>query len=139
MTFGGPPMILTSFTTEVPSLIDDEYLFREGEGVQPPTKPTVMGLCVYSCGLFEILADILVSFYSPKSGSSLGSPEKQHIMITQVLNFNSRLDRFLASVPKRLKVDGKDVSQSQEEESLSLQREVLHRRYVQPTSNTVLY
>ena len=123
-------MIVTSFTTKVPSMIDDEHLRIDGEGTQPPTRPTIMGLCVYSCDLFEILADILVSFYSPKSGSNLVPPEKRHIMLTQVLDFNSRLDYFLAGVPKRLKVDRESVSPLQEEESSSLQREILHRRYV---------
>lgn len=132
-------MIFASFTTKLPSMIDDEYLLMEGEGTQPPTKPTVMGLCVYSCGLFEILADILVSFYSPKSCSNLVSPEKQHVMLTQVLSFNSRLDRFHAGVPKRLKIDSKTVAPVPGEESLSLQREVLYRRYDSHLGTPVSY
>lgn len=119
-------------------MIDDEYLLVEGEAVQPPMKPTAMGLCVYSCGLFEILADILVAFYSPKPNTNLVEPEKQQVMLTQVLGFNSRLDRFFAGVPIHLKADGNGILPSQEA-SLSLQREVLHRRYAYRLRSTVLY
>lgn len=120
-------MILTSFTTKAPSMIDDEYLLIDGEGAQPPTKPTFMGLCVYSCALLDILADVLVTFYSPKMDNDFASPDKQHTMLTQVLTFNSRLDRFLSSVPQGLKVHAKSASASQDG-SFSQQREVLHRR-----------
>lgn len=120
-------MIMNSFTSKVPSMIDDEYLLIDGEGSQPPTQPTSMGLCVYSCALLEILADILVTFYSPKLESNFISPDKQHNMLTQVLTFNSRLDRFLSSVPQVLKAHARSASGSQDG-SFSQQREVLHRR-----------
>jgi hypothetical protein len=127
MTFGRPLMINTSFTTLVPSMIDDEYLRVDGEGTQPSTKPTAMGLYVYSCGLFEILADILVSFYTPKCGSS--SVPSDDSLLTQVLAFNTRLDRFCKGVPQNLRHDASESSLIQEV-NLSLQREVLHCRYV---------
>jgi hypothetical protein len=120
-------MINTSFTTLVPSMIDDEYLRVDGEGTQPSTKPTAMGLYVYSCGLFEILADILVSFYTPKCASNSVSSDDG--LLTQVLAFNTRLDRFCKGVPQNLRHDVSDGSLTQEA-NLSLQREVLHCRYV---------
>lgn len=120
-------MIDTSFTTTVPSMIDDEYLRKDAEGIQPPTIPSVMGLCVYSCSLFEILADILVSFYSPKFSSNLESCGYKHGMLTQVLAFDARLDRFIDNVPQDLKPDVGDAASAQDG-NLSLQREVLHCR-----------
>jgi hypothetical protein len=120
-------MVDTSFTTLVPSMIDDENLRVNGEGTQPPTKPSAMGLCVYSCGLYEILADILVSFYSPKCSSNLAS--RGDDLLKHVLSFNARLDRFFDSVPQSLKPDSGNDHLTQEE-NLSLQREVLHCRYV---------
>jgi hypothetical protein len=120
-------MINKSFTTLVPSMIDDEYLRTSGEGTQPSTKHTVMGLFVYSCGLFEILADILVSFYTPKRSSNPISCGDG--LLTQVLAFNTRLDRFCNGVPQSLKNDASNNSFAQEGD-LSLQREVLHCRYV---------
>lgn len=119
-------MIDTSFTTLVPSMIDDENLLLDGEGTQPPTKPTVMGLCVYSCGLFEILADVLVSFYTPKC--SKNATLHGDSLLTRVLAFNARLDRFSNGVPQSLKTDIGNVALEQEE-NLSLQRDVLHCRY----------
>jgi len=126
-------MIDTSFTTLVPSMIDDENLCMNGEGIQPPTKPTVMGLCVYSCGLFEILADILVSFYTPKCSSN--STLRGDSLLTQVLTFNARLDRFFNGVPQNLMADDVGNVASEQEGNLSLQREVLHCRYVSYTES----
>jgi hypothetical protein len=134
MTFGRPLMINTSYTTLVPSMIDDEYLRINGEGTQPSTKPTVMGLFFYSCGLFDILADILVSFYTPKC-SSISIPSDDSLL-TQVLAFNTRLDRFCNGVPQTLRNDASIHSLPQEGD-LPLQREVLHCRYVSLTENDV--
>ena len=124
-------MIDTSFTTAVPSMIDDELLRTNGEGIQPPTRLSVMGLHVYSCGLFEILADILGAFYSPKcSGNSTPRDGKQGLL-TQVLAFDARLDRFFDGVPQSLQTDVGNVSSAQDW-NLTLQREVLNCRYSSP-------
>jgi hypothetical protein len=128
MTFGRPLMIDTSFTTAVPSMIDDELLRTSGEGIQPPTKLTVMGLCVYSCGLFEILADILVAFYSPKCSGKSTSRDGKHSLLTQVLAFDARLDRFFDSVPQSLRT-GVGNGSSTPDWNITLQREVLNCRY----------
>jgi hypothetical protein len=116
-------------------MIDDEYLRMNGEGTQPSTKPTVMGLFVYSCGLFDILADILVSFYMPKCGSN--SVPSGDGLLTQVLAFNTCLDRFYNGVPQILRNDASGHSLPQEGDLL-LQREVLHCRYVSLTENDAL-
>jgi hypothetical protein len=138
MTFERPLMIGTTFTTLVPSLIDDENLRTNGEGTQPPTKPSVMGLCVYSCGLFKILADILVSFYSPKLDRSPKSRSDKQDMLTRVLAFDSCLDHFFNGVPQSLKADVGNVLPTQEGH-LSLQREVLHCWYVSHTGSSALF
>jgi hypothetical protein len=124
-------MIDTSFTTAVPSMIDDEFLRTSGDGIQPSTKLTVMGLCVYSCGLFEILADILVAFYLPNCSAICTSHDGKHNLLTQVLAFDARLDRFLDGVPQSLRTEVGDVSSAQDW-NLTLQREVLHCRYCSP-------
>ena len=116
-------------------MIDDEYLRMNGEGTQPSTKPTVMGLFVNSCGLFDILADILASFYTPKCSSN--STPSDDGLLTQVLAFNTRLDRFCNSVPQRLRNDASNHSLPQEGD-LPLQREVLHCRYVSLTEHDAL-
>jgi hypothetical protein len=118
-------------------MIDDENLSMSGEGSQPPTKPTAMGLCVYSCGLFEILADILMAFYSPKLSSSSVPPGDKQGLLTQVLAFEARLDRFFNSVPQNLRTDVGNVPLTQEG-NLTLQREVLHSRYVPHTEAELL-
>jgi hypothetical protein len=132
MTFGRPLMINTSFTTLVPSMIDDEHLRMDGDGTQPSTNPTVMGLFVYSCGLFEILADILVSFYTPKCSTKFISCGED--LLTQALAFNTRLDRFCNGVPQSLRNVARNNPLTQQGD-LFLQQQVLHCRYVSLTGS----
>lgn len=97
MTFGRPVMVNKSYNTPVPFLIDDEYLRSEGEGTQPSQVPSHLGLFVSSCKLFEILADILSTFYASDRSTRLDRESKSCVedMISNVLNFNRRLDSTL--------------------------------------------
>lgn len=128
MTFGRPLMIDNSFTTAVPSLIDDEYLRANGEGTQPSDAPTAMGLCCFSCDLFAILADVLIAFYSPSSSTNFEVGSDLQVMQTKVLALNGRLDRFFEALPQHLKSDAGAMSSSPNIR-LSLQRDVLFCRY----------
>ena len=103
MTFGRPVMIGESYNTQIPSMIDDEYLQEIGVGTQPPDVSSRMGLFVSSCSLFEILADILSSFYAGKDDHKFKSRTGIHKMAADVLDFNRRLDEFSASIPSYLK------------------------------------
>jgi hypothetical protein len=64
MTFGRPTMISKQWNVQAPAMIDDEYLLMDGEGFQPTDVPSRMGLFVYSSKLFEILDEILSTFYT---------------------------------------------------------------------------
>jgi len=134
MTFGRPTMLSTSWDVPVPALIDDEYLNNATEGFQPAGKPSVMGLFVSSCNLFELLEEILNSFYSGEPFPDLSKQEKASEMakafIAPVLQYNRRLDKFIDSVPEYLKLteygDGMKFSNN----SVNLQQQVLYCRYV---------
>ena len=134
MTFGRPTMLSTSWDVPVPALIDDEYLNNATEGVQPAGKPSVMGLFISSCNLFELLEEILKSFYSGEPFPDLSKQETASDMakafIAPVLQYNRRLDKFIDSVPDYLKLteygDGMKFSNN----SVTLQQQVLYCRYV---------
>jgi hypothetical protein len=115
-------------------LIDDEYLNNATEGFQPTGKPSVMGLFISSCNLFELLEEILKSFYSGEPFPDLSKQETASEMakafIAPVLQYNRRLDKFIDSVPDYLKLteygDGMKFSNN----SVTLQQQVLYCRYV---------
>jgi hypothetical protein len=128
MTFGRPVMIADSYNVPLPCLIDDEYLSRDSEASQPAHTPSRLGLFVFSCRLFEILADILGSFYAAESRSGLEAGACVQDMVMQVLNFNSRLDEFMASVPDDLQPVTAQCSTSEREHHMNLQQQVLYCR-----------
>lgn len=134
MTFGRPTMLSKSWSVPVPSLIDDEYLRVEGDGVQPPDVPSRLGLFVSSCRLFELLDEILSSFYAEDSGTGLPkqleSESRAREMIVDVLNFNRRLDKFIDSIPEYLHTaDSSRMITSESNSCRSLQQQVLYCRY----------
>jgi hypothetical protein len=131
MTFGRPTMLSTSWDVPVPALIDDEYLNNATEGFQPEGKPSVLGLFVSSCYLFELLEEILNSFYSGEPFPDLSKQEKASEMakafIAPVLQYNRRLDSFIDSVPEYLKLGGDATKYNSN--SVALQQQVLYCRY----------
>lgn len=129
MTFGRPTMVNGSYGTPMPSLIDDEYLCTDGEGIQPKGVNSRMGLFVYSCRLFEILKDILSSFYAVDASSEPIGESRLHSMVSEVLNFNRRLDDFITSLPNYLKTaKSSPVNMSERNSCTNLQQQVLYCR-----------
>jgi hypothetical protein len=134
MTFGRPTMLSTSWDVPVPALIDDEYLNNATEGFQPEGKPSVLGLFVSSCYLFELLEEILNSFYSGEPFPDLSKQEKASEMakafIAPVLQYNRRLDNFIDSVPNYLKLGHYGDTTKYNSNSVALQQQVLYCRFV---------
>lgn len=135
MTFGRPTMLSKSWDVPAPALIDDEYLNNATEGVQPDGKPSVMGLFVSSCKLFQLLEEILNSFYSGEPFPDLSKQETASDMakafIAPVLQYNRRLDKFIDSVPDYLKLtENPEAVKLNGNNSVLLQQQVLYCRYV---------
>lgn len=129
MTFGRPVMVDRSNRTPLPSLIDDEYLSTEGEGSQPMSVQPQMGLFVSSCELFDILNDILSTFYANDVCADTDSEPDMQDMVLEVLGFNRRLDSFITSIPDYLKATNTcDVASMRIYNSTSLQQQVLYCR-----------
>jgi hypothetical protein len=130
MTFGRPAMVNKSYSTPLPSLIDDEYLRIDSDGAQPKEANSRMGLFVYSCKLFEILDDILSTFYSVDAASAdTVSESRLQDMVSEVLSFNRRLDSFITSLPDYLKTaQSSQVVMSEKNSWKNLQQQVLYCR-----------
>lgn len=132
MTFGRPTMLSQSWTVPTPKLIDDEYLSNTIENEQPEGIPSNLGMFVSSCKLFELLEEILRSFYSGDPTPDLSKHETASSMakslIEPVLQYNRRLDDFLNTVPPYLRIsDNADVF-AFNNNSLDLQKQVLYSR-----------
>lgn len=138
MTFGRPTLIARKWKVPVPILIDDEYLRSDGvEGAQPPDTPSKMGLFVYSCALFELLAEILESFYVDDCEATSTNPSIPAIpdenMIASALDFNRRLDKFADSIPIYLRTcETSQIVVSDRDNHVNLQQQVLYCRYICP-------
>ena len=133
MTFGRPTMIYQPSRVPVPELVDDGYLSTDGEGLQPSEIPSRMGLFVSTCGLFEILGDILSSVNIKALGSVTPNDDETVTrlpeMIADALQFNRRLDTFSDSIPDYLQT--KDISRttiSEKNTCVHLQQQVLYCR-----------
>lgn len=111
MTFGRPTMVTTgSWDVQEPTIIDDQYLSTNGQGVQPPGLRSRMTLFVYSIRLFDIMDEILSEFYAhqgEKSGSNSNSPKSFDSWsvrdLASILTINAKLDDFRESVPQIFK------------------------------------
>lgn len=136
MTFGRPVMISMKWDVPLPSLIDDEYLRLEGEGVQPHDTPSRLGLLTHSSRLFLILEDILSTFYSSHPESNVTEMAADDFqadkILADVLSLNRRLDHFFDEVPAYLRCTATtpDHASPGSDKSVELQRQVLHCRFV---------
>jgi hypothetical protein len=132
MTFGRPTMIgAGSWDTPAPAMIDDEYLLVNGEGTQPSGSHSRMCLFSYSAQLFEIMDEILSSFYiqdSARKGKRRdGNTDGQWSIddLTKILIINTKLDRFKNALPQFLNVaDQESASQTH----MTLQAKVMQSR-----------
>jgi hypothetical protein len=137
MTFGRPTMISKQWNVQAPAMIDDEYLLMDGEGFQPTDVPSRMGLFVYSSKLFEILDEILSTFYTEDvvkwSSKQDDSETRSQRMLMDVLGFNRRLDKFIASIPKYLQPTVASHPPNQQKENyIKIQEKVLYCRCGSP-------
>lgn len=135
MTFGRPITIPRTWQTEVPSLIDDEFLSRGSVGVQPPGSSPRLSLFISSITLFEILDDVLHKFYIQEDSRS----QMKNQFIAQwslenamdVSKLNTRLEDFMNNLPTHLRPGGPSESSSLDENSsTTLQMRVLNGRFV---------
>ena len=133
MTFGRPTMITNTDDVPLPAMIDDEYLSKSSkESLQPPNKPSRLGMFVYSCKLFDLLKEML-NFVSSKEviaairrESKIDQSDRGEV-VAQVLNLTRKLDQFSESVPPYLRISSESSMESTESH-VQLQQRVLYCR-----------
>lgn len=133
MTFGRPAMISTNWDVPFPSLIDDEYLRTEGEGVQPQDIRSCLGLFSWSSRLFIILDDILTTFYTNHRRKNpiamMGTEASVQEILSEVVTLDRRLEIFLDSIPEYLQFrTTEDRPGPRPSLNVIIQRQVLRRR-----------
>ena len=100
------------------------------EGGHPSSMSSSLGGFVFSCKLFEILKDILDTFYS-HDGRTLSELSEFAETISRALAFSRRLDDFRASVPDTLRATlNTHNNTASKHSSLHLQQQVLHCRFL---------
>ncbi|KAJ3539946.1 hypothetical protein NM208_g5279 [Fusarium decemcellulare] len=131
VTFGRPTMISNYSEVSKPLMIDDEFLLEDGEGTQPSHLTPRMGSFVYSLKLFDILNEILATFYARKNtffqGHDTASWDCQELDV--VLRFNMQLNKFWESVPDYLAVSqGSEESNTTDSARIAPGAKILYSR-----------
>lgn len=136
MTFGRPKMISSSRRVPLPLLVDDEHLLHDREGFQPSGTPSYMFLTVYSSQLFEILDEVLSTFYPDGSRPSATTPEgvglQAREMLSKIEPLNKRLEMFYDSLPAHVRTAIQSVEPrfgTVTAGSGQSQAKILHSRY----------
>ncbi|KAF4472260.1 C6 transcription factor [Fusarium albosuccineum] len=114
-------------------MIDDEFLLEDGEGAQPSHLNPRMGSFVYSLKLFDILNEILATFYARKNtffqGHDTASWDCQELDV--VLRFNMQLNKFWESVPNYLAVSqGPEGSNTTDSARIAPGAKILYPRFL---------
>lgn len=136
-------MLQGPWNVQIPSIIDDEYLLEEGAGFQPADIPSRMNLFVYSLQLFDIMEEILSTFYISSSGSHASKEQYSDIRnrknLGEVLEINARLDQFRDSIPEALKPEVVSVMRNEPRYNhIKLQSMVLYCRFVYSFPNVYI-
>lgn len=135
MTFGRPTMISQKTSgTEIPAMIDDEYLLQDSIGIQPPHLPSRMGLFVSSLRLFDILDEILSICYLKPVGISQKDEQlakNSSHLLAETLRLNSLLDHLYQNIPSFLRLgDDDDQAAPSSPNHITLQINVLRCRFL---------
>lgn len=122
-------MISYQSRVPLPQMIDDEYLLEDGEGSQPSHVNPQLGSFVYSSKLFDILNDILVSFYVKTNTVFLRSETRSWSCeeLDAVLRLNMALNEFQDSLPSYLTVPQK--SETTKDSKVDIGAKILYSRY----------
>lgn len=126
-TLGRPTMVAGSEVDPVPlpTELDEEY-FQSGHferivargdtALSPHTSsgPSILSFFVCSATLFEIVQQILLTFYAEDNSSSARDPEDYFTGHTSIFDIDARLTKWLASVPAHLYLDSYNVNMAEE-------------------------
>jgi len=135
MTYGRPTVTSGPSDVLLPLIIDDEYLLQDGEGIQPPEIPSRMNLFVYTIQLFDIMDDILNTFYSHHGDAFLDGRWQLDLEIsealTDVFRIDARMNEWKESIPDFLQPQVNVKYHSEPwYDYVVLQSNILRNRYI---------
>ncbi|KZL77221.1 transcriptional regulatory protein [Colletotrichum tofieldiae] len=124
-TFGRPVLLSRQYSVPVPATVDDEHLSEIIEGAQPFERPSYLVFFVQSLALFDVLNEILATFYS--DGDYV--LERRAECLNNVLQLSSKLDALSDSFPDYLR-EGADLTKFDDElrGCLQMQANILKSR-----------
>ncbi|KIW70142.1 hypothetical protein PV04_02442 [Phialophora macrospora] len=132
LVFNRPVMIESTRDCPLPQAIDDEYLLSTAEGCQPVGQESRMLLFIYSIKLWNILHDVLSTFYSGKQSTCFVGRVEVHGWSPSWLNDLFQLEQSLEeledSLPERLKLSTLQRPDAQLEDWVRLQIYVFQSR-----------
>lgn len=87
--------------------MDDEYLLSDGEGHQPVSTVSYMGLFLWSLKLFDIMSEVLALSNRLKEDAAQSSEAvaiwwRSHLL-DDILKIDRTLDHFLEMLPDHLR------------------------------------
>ncbi|KAG7418922.1 hypothetical protein Forpe1208_v002109 [Fusarium oxysporum f. sp. rapae] len=119
--FGWNSVIMYDNTCPLPQMIDDEYLLKEGEGIQPMNKPSLLDALTVSIKVF-IIAEAQEVNVTSFTGE-LQMPE-----LIRILQLNEKLHKIETELPDHLKYETNRKKDTTRERVLMLQAEVVNIR-----------
>ncbi|CUM49437.1 uncharacterized protein AC631_05893 [Debaryomyces fabryi] len=119
LTFGRPLMVVEDNVSDMPIFIDDEYVTDTAINYPQIEKPSVLSFFSQTLKLYNILADILKSFYS--------DPFPEYVdLFPNIFSFQKRLYVFQDKIPNHIKYDCSLHESPYQHQSIVLQIRCLH-------------
>ncbi|KAH8897411.1 hypothetical protein GQ53DRAFT_803376 [Thozetella sp. PMI_491] len=117
----------------LPLIIDDEYLLEDSEGSQPSHLNAQVGSFVYSSKLFDILNEILSSFYVEKSTmfQPSSTPSSSYQELDTVMRLNGALNEFQEKLPSYLVISPDSANpKTPVDDKIALGAKILYSRFL---------
>lgn len=122
MTFGRPLMVTGGQTRDLPNCINDEYITDENIGDTLLTdKPSILGFFLETVKLYDILAEILKSFYSNDG------PCHEEVIVS-IFKLEEKLHNFQENIPTYIRFGQELKEIPYERQSIVLRIRLLHVR-----------
>lgn len=136
-------MLPNRSSVPLPLIVDDEYLLEDGEGTQPVALQCRIGSFVYLVQLLDILNEVMHLLYSEDDQAhapTTGKHEERSMPdLHELLRLNLKLDQFLESLPRNLKLQSVLQSSETPTGNVLLQARVLYCGWVFTEAYFLIY
>lgn len=143
MTFGRPLMVTQNVKVRLPLFVDDEFITDDGIEPESDQKPSILAFYKQTLILYDILAEILKTFYDahgttgtgfidydaadygPNSYSSTTSPNPSDNFgvewLKKIIDIDNRLAQWKANIPLHLRKEPASMSVTQDASPINSQ------------------